>query len=200
MLDKKELENVLKLEGDVRGAVFQTDAKYILEKKGEKGIELLEKEIFEKTGQPVRYGKEIVATNWYPLSWRVLSLLFIKDLFEWDDEEIVKMGLVAPKHSFIVKTLLRYFVSLEKTFAESSKYWREHYSVGELHSPEINTENKRLVIQLKNFKIHPILCSYFKGYFKAIASLVIRTNKMDIKEDKCAFKGDEYHQFVINWE
>ena len=200
MLEKKELEDILKLKGDVRGAVFQTDAKYVLEKEGEAGLKRLEKEIFERTGQPVKYGKEVIATNWYPLSWRILSLVFVKELFGWDDKEIFKMGLIAPKYSFIVKTLLRYFVSLEKTFAESSKYWREHYSIGALYSPEIDIENKRLVIQLKDFKIHPILCHYFRGYFKAIANLTLRTNKIDIKEDKCAFKGDPYHQFIITWE
>jgi len=199
MLDKNTIEEILKIKGEVRGAVFQTDASYVLRKEGEAGLEKF-KVAIAQTGQPIKYGKEIKATGWYPLSWRVISLMVIKDVFNWDDQEITKMGFSAPKHSFIVKTLLRYFVSLEKTFTESSKYWREHYSIGELHAPEIDIKGKRLVIQLKDFKVHPILCTYFTGYFKAITGLVVRSEDMNIIEDKCSFKGDSYHQFTISWK
>ena len=196
---KDQIGEILKIEGQVRGAVFQTDAKYILEKKGEEGLKTLES-VIKETGQPISYGKDIKATAWYPLSWRVLSLLTIKEVFDWNDQEIVKMGLAAPKYSFIVKTLLRYFVSLEKTFSESAKYWEEHYSIGKLEAPEIDLEKKRLVLHLKDFKVHPTLCIYLTGYFKAVAQLVVRTENMSIKESKCMFKGNPYHEMVITWE
>lgn len=199
MINQEEIKKILEIKGSVRGAVFQTDAQYVLEKQGNEGLKKLE-DIVAQTGQPIKYNKEVRATSWYPLNWRILSLLCIKDAFNWDDEEIFKMGLSAPKYSFIVKTLLRYFVSLEKTFAESSKYWREHYTVGSLEAPEINIEGKRLVIRLNDFEAHPILCSYFKGYFRAIANLVVKTNKMTIREDKCTFRGDQSHEFTIEWE
>lgn len=196
---KKQVGEILKIEGKVRGAVFQTDARYILEGKGEKGLKMLEAAVKE-TGQPIGYGKDVKATAWYPLSWRVLSLLVIKEVFNWDDQEIMKMGLAAPKYSFIVKTLLRYFVSIEKTFNESAKYWEEHYSIGKLEAPEIDLEKKRLVLHLKNFKVHPILCVYLTGYFKAVAQLVVRSESMSIEENKCMFKGDSYHEIIITWK
>lgn len=196
---KSQIEEILKIEGQVRGAVFQTDARYILEEKGEEGLKMLEAAIKE-TGQPISYGKDIKATAWYPLSWRVLSLLVIKEVFDWGNQEIAEMGLAAPKYSFIVKTLLRYFVSLEKTFSESAKYWEEHYSIGKLEAPEIDLEKKRLVLHLKDFKVHPILCIYLTGYFKAVAQLVVKSESMSIKETKCAFKGDSYHEIVITWK
>lgn len=199
MLDKKTIEEILKIEGKVRGAVFQTDAKYVLEKKGEEGLKMVEAEI-KKIGQPISYGKEIMVTGWYPLSWRLFSLLTIQKVFNWGEKEIFEMGNSAPKYSFIVKTLLRYFVSLKKTFTESSKYWKEHYSVGELEAPEINIKRKYVVLRLKDFKIHPILCIYLKGYFKAVAQLVVRTENMTIEETKCIFKDNSYHEFVISWE
>jgi len=196
---KDQIEEILKIKGQVRGSVFQTDAKYILGKKGKKGLKALESAIKE-TGQPISYGEDVKATAWYPLSWRVLSLLTIKEIFDWDDRDIVEMGLVAPKYSFIVKTLLRYFVSLEKTFSESAKYWEEHYSVGKLEAPEIDLKKKRLVLHLKDFKVHPILCTYLTGYFKTVAQLVVRSENMSIKEGKCMFKGDPYHEIIITWE
>lgn len=199
MLTNDEIAKIMEVKGQARGVVFQTDARYILEKRGEAGLKKLE-EAIKKTSQPISYGKEISATGWYPLGWRVISLLVIKEAFNWSEKEIFEMGYAAPKHSFIVRALLRYFVSLKKTFTESSKYWKEHYSVGELEAPEINIEKKHLVLRLKNFKIHPILCDYFKGYFKTVALLAVKTQKMNIKETKCAFRGDAYHEFVIDWE
>lgn len=189
----------MKIKGKVRGVVFQTDGRYVLETKGEKGMKTLEAAI-KKTGQPIKYGKELKATSWYPLSWRILSLLVIQRTFNWGEKEMFAMGQAAPKYSFIVKMLLRYFVSLEKTFKESAKYWQEHYSVGKLEAPVIDIEGKRLVIHLKDFKMHPVFCMYSKGYFKAIAKLVVRTEKMTIKETECMFKGDDYHEFIIEWQ
>jgi len=199
MLNDKEIAEIMQTKGMARGVVFYTDAEYILEKKGKAGLKKLEEEI-KKTGQPISYGKEISATSWYPLSWRILSLLVIKDIFNWEAKEIIEMGFAAPKHSFIVKTILRYFISIEKTFSESAKYWEKHYSVGKLWAPDIDLKNKRLVIRLKDFKIHPILCTYYFGYFKAIAGLVVKSEGMTIEETKCAFKGDPYHEFVIKWK
>jgi len=199
MLTKDEINKILKVEGRARGVVFQTDAKYILGKKGQAGLKKVEAAI-EEIGQPISYGKEIRATGWYPLSWRVISLLVIKGTFGWGEKEIFEMGYAAPKYSFVVRALLRYFVSLDKTFNESAKYWKEHYSVGQLEAPEVNVEEKRLVLQLKDFRVHPILCQYFRGYFKSVALLTVKTDKMTIKETKCVFRGDPYHEFVIEWE
>jgi len=199
MISQNEIQEINKIEGEVRGAVFHTDAKYILEIKGEDGLAKAEAGI-KKLNQSISYGKDVKATGWYPLGWRILSLLSVKDIFGWSEEDIFKMGNSAPKYSFIVKTLLRYFVSLEKTFEESSKYWEEHYSVGRLEAPEINIEEKRLVLQLKDFKIHPVFCSYLKGYFMAIAKMVVRTEEMNIEESKCVFRGDDYDEFIVTWK
>jgi len=199
MLNKNEVEKILKIKGETRGAVFHTDARYILDKKGNQGLEELRKKL-KVLGQQDIYSKEIKSTGWYPLGLRVISLLLIKETFDWNEKEIFNMGMSAPKHSFIVKTLLRYFISIEKTFEESAKYWEKHYTVSKLEAPEINLKEKRLVLRLVDFKIHPILCVYFRGYFKSIASLVVKTDKMTIKETKCPFDGDSYHEFVIKWK
>ncbi len=199
MLNPKDFNDILKIKGQVRGVVFQTDAKYVLGKKGEAGLKKLESAI-KQINPSISYGQEIQATGWYPLGWRVLSLLVIQDVFNWGTKEVLEMGSAAPKYSFIVKSLLRYFVSLEKTFTESAKYWQEHYSIGALEASDIDVEGKRLVLWLKDFKVHPILCDYFRGYFKTIALLTVRTKKMTIKETKCVFKGGPYHEFVIEWE
>lgn len=204
MINENTIKEISKIKGETRGTVFYTDARYVLNKKGEAGLKELRKKLKEYLDEDI-YDKGIKSTGWYPLWWRVLSLLLIKDVFNWGEEEIFEMGFSAPKHSFIVKTVLRYFISIEKTFQESRKYWEKHYSVGRLETPEINVEKKHLTIHLIDFKVHPILCIYLKGYFKAIAVLVVKSEKMRIKETKCVFDNDysdkeNYHEFIINWE
>jgi len=41
--DKKQLDKLLELQGEVKGVVFQTDGKYVLQKEGEEGLKKLEK-------------------------------------------------------------------------------------------------------------------------------------------------------------
>ncbi len=165
MLDEKTIEQIKKIQGQVRGVVFCTDKKYILDTKGQEGLAKIDAKFKKITGSSV-YQDKIDATGWYPLSWRVLSLLIIQETFTWGEKEIADMGMAAPKNSFVVKVLLRYFVSMEKSFAESAKYWQKHYSIGKLKATEINTKEKKVILQLTDFKGHPYLCSYLRGYFK----------------------------------
>ena len=82
-INKKELENVMEIKGEVRGAVFQTDAKYVLEREGEEGLKKLEERV-KKLGYKIDY-RTAKATNWYPAILRIISLLLIKDTFGWPD-------------------------------------------------------------------------------------------------------------------
>ncbi len=200
MLDEKIIKNILdNVKGETRGVVFKTDAEFIKEKMGEEGLEKLQN-MANQLNIPIDYNGEANATKWYPLSLRVLSILLIQDVFEWDNEKIIEMGEAAPKYSFIVRTLLRYFISFEKTFSEASKYWKEHYSVGELVVPDPSVVNDNyLVFPLKDFEVHPILCEYYKGYFLSICRMIVKAENMVMKETKCMFKGDEYHEFKVTW-
>jgi hypothetical protein len=111
-----------------------------------------------------------------------------------------EMGKSAPKLSFIVKMLMKTFLSTKRTFQESSDYWRRHYLAGELVPAEIDEEKKYLYLRLKDFKVHPIICLYLTGFFYTIASLALKITKIECKETKCSHKGDAYHEFLITWE
>lgn len=200
MLDKKIINDIVQnTKGETRGVVFKTDGDFVKEKMGQEGFEKLQNAI-KKAGIQIPYEDKTNSTKWYPLSWRLLSILFIKDTFNWDEEKIREMGEAAPKYSFIVRTLLRYFISFEKTFLEISKYWKEHYSVGEIIIPDSSVVNERyLLFYLKDFDIHPILCEYYKGYFLSICKIVIKAENMKIEEIKCSFRGDKHHEFKVTW-
>lgn len=188
---------MLKIKGGVRGNVLNTDAKYVVSKYGEEGLKKLKKEM-EKNGIKINYG-EIKNTEWCPLGWRAVSLLTIKDLFKWSEEDVFAMGMAAPRNSFLIRTILKYFISLEKTFMELGKYWEKHYSRGKLETKKIDTEKKFLEFYVKDFNLHPCLCTYYKGYFKSLAQLLLRSEDIEIEEPECSFKGDSRHKFIITW-
>jgi len=198
MLTKNEIENLIKKPGQARGVVFVTDAKYILNRKGEDGLRLVE-ERTKEWGHFIDY-RNIRNMEWYPIGLRALSLLAVKEVFNWTDKHIEDMGYSAPSYSFIVKLLMKYFLTLKQTYEKSPAYWVKHYNVGRLKAPEYNEEGKYCVLQLRDFKIHPILCSYYKGYFRKIAELGARQKIISCEEVKCAFKGDGYDEYVIRWE
>jgi hypothetical protein len=197
-ITKEEIKKIMEIKGKVRGVVFQTDAEYVREKIGEKGLEKLEIKTKE-LGHPIDYDK-IKAMDWYPLGLRVLSLLAIKEAFNWGDKEIKDMGNSAPKYSFIVRMLMKYFLSAKRSFKESPKYWVKHYTVGKLEAYKFNEKEKYLVLRLNDFKIHPLLCTYYLGYFLRIAQYVIQSEEISIEETQCMFKDHPYHEFLIRWK
>lgn len=189
----------MKLKGSARGNVFQTDAKYVIDNYGKDALKKVEKGIC-RAGVELKY-EEIRNTKWYPLGWRALSVLVIKETFDWEEKDVFAMGEAAPKNSFIVRTILRYFVSMEKTFTEAAVYWKKHYSVGELVTKKIDPEKKYLEIHLKGFKVHPCLCTYFQGYFLGINKMILGTEDVEIQEKECPFKkGSSAHKFLITWK
>lgn len=197
-ITKEEVKKLMEIPGKARGAVFQTDAEYVREKKGEKGI-LMVKEELKKIDCPIDY-EIIKATSWHPVGLRAVSLLVIQKVFNWSDKEIEDMGNTAPKYSFIVGLLMKYFLSFPMTYKKSPAYWKEHYTAGELEAPDYDLKKKYYIIRLKDFKIHPILCAYLGGYFMRIGQFVLKGINFKAKETKCMFKGDIYHEYLVRWE
>jgi hypothetical protein len=185
----------MKIEGEVRGVVFQTDAKYVLEKEGEEGLKKLEKRVRER-GYPIDY-RTVEALNFYPLGLRGISLLLIKDTFGCGDEEIREMGYAAPQTSFIVKLLVKFSADWKKFISEIPGIWIKHWTRGKIEVPKTDEKTKEVVLRLKDVKIHPILCLYLEGYFKRIYEFVVGKGKGEVKETKCMFKGDPYHEYVV---
>ena len=200
-ITKEEIKRLMEIPGKARGVVFRTDAEYVKEKKGEEGLKRVEEEL-KKLGQPIDY-KKIKAIGWYPVGLRVASLLVIKKIFNWTNKEIEQMGDAAPKYSFIVRLLLKYFISFPITYKKSPAYWVKHYNIGELETPEykLTKKNGYGIIRIKNFKVHPVMCTYLGGYFTRMCQMVLKGAKnFKWVENKCAHKGDSYHEFRVSWE
>jgi len=197
-INLKEIEKLIKLPGEVRGAVFLTDLRYVQEKKGQEGVRMLKKKMRD-WGSLISYDKTR-PINWYPVGLRAVSLLAIKEVFGWQDKEIFELGNAAPKFSLIVKMLMKTFLSIERVFKECPKYWEKHYTKGVLENYKIDTKKKCIILRLKDFNVHPILCPFYAGYFLRIGQYVLRSQKVSIKETKCSFKGEApYHEYLITW-
>ncbi|PIR71678.1 MAG: hypothetical protein COX89_00535 [Candidatus Nealsonbacteria bacterium CG_4_10_14_0_2_um_filter_37_10] len=194
---KEEANRLMKIKGNARGVTLQTHAEYILYKKGDEGLRRVEEKLKE-LGYPLKF-KEVRPLKWYPEGLGVLVLLVAKEIFNWSKSDIFDMGNSAPKYSFVVKLLLKYFLSPRRSFQESPKYWRKHYDFGELETGEFNEKEKYLIVREKGYKFHPIACIFHSGYFLRIAQYVIKSEKITIEETKCMFKGDPYHEFIIRW-
>ena len=194
---EEEIEKTKKIKGKGIGAAIQTHFHYIREREGEEGVKRVQKRL-EELGYYLNL-KEIKATERVPLSLSYLVVLIAKELFSWQDDDIFEMGNDAPKYSFIIKMVMKYFLSAKKSFRESPKYWRKHYNVGELQTYEFDEEKKYMILRLKH-QCPPTICTFYRGYFLRIAQYTIKSEKITIKETKCENRGDSCHEFVIKWE
>lgn len=198
-ITKEEINKLMRIKIETRGVVLKTDGEYILEKEGEAGVNKLEEEL-KRLGYPIKY-KEVKNMAFYPAGLRILSLIVIKKIFNFNDEKIKEMGLVATKKSLIVKLFIRYFLSIQRVFfREAPRIWQEHWTKGELIPIELNEEEKYGVLRLRDFDLHPLYCSvYLTGYFSGILQMLIKTRQITCQETKCSFRGDKYHEYLLKW-
>ncbi len=195
---KKVADNLMKIRGKIRGEAVLNRYEYIRTKKGDKGVQAVERRLRE-LGYPLDF-KKLQSLGWFPEGNSVLIILAAQEIFEWNDNDIFEMGKNAPTISFMVKLLMKYFVSLEKTFNATPENWEKHHNIGSIELVKIDEDKKELIFRLLDYKIHPVVCIYLKGYFLQFAKLVIKGEEVNIEETKCMFKGDPYHEFKITWK
>jgi hypothetical protein len=195
---KKIAKELSKVKGNVRGEGILTDIEYLRYKKGDEGVQILEEKLKE-LGYPIKF-KDVRPMKWYPVGLDALKILTMKEIFNWSDKEIFEMANFAAKVSLLIKIMVKYFLSAEKSFKQSPKYWRQNYDFGELEAYKFNKKEKYMIFRIRGFKIHSILCIVCAGYFLKVAQFVLKSNVVTVKETKCAFKNADFHEFVINWE
>ncbi len=184
--------------GNVKGEVIRADLEYIKVKMGEEGLKKIE-DRFEELGYPLHL-RDIKPFHDYKEAQAVLIYLFSQDLFGWDEERISKMGEGAAKTSFIVKALIRYFVSVERLMEEAPNYWSKHHDFGKLETIDFSEKEKFITFRIIGYDFHPLACTYHRGYFLSVARFSIKGKNISLEETKCVHRGDEYHEYRINWE
>jgi len=195
---KQELDEIMQIKGNVRGAILQTHAVYVEHRKGKEGVKMLEEKLKE-LGHPLEFDK-VKPLDWYPEAMSVLIMIVAKEVFNWTDKDIFEMGNFAPKSSFIVRLVIKHFLSPKKCFEQGPNHWRKNADFGQMEAHEFNEKEKYVILLMKDYKSHPITCIYCAGYFLQVAKFVLKSDKITIKETKCAHKGDPYHEYTIRWE
>jgi len=196
-ITKQEADRLMQNSCQTRGEEIFELAVIIKKKYGDEGIRKVEEKLSE-WGYPTSLS-QVRFADWYPEGLNVLLILAAREVFGWTDEDIFDYGKRMPKFSFGVKLFIKYFVSPKKTFELCSEYWQKFVTCGEIEPVEINETEKYCILRLKNYQFHPVMCHYFRGYFLAIAENAQKGEKMTIKETKCMFRGDPYHEYLMRW-
>jgi len=204
MVNKEIIKKLAENKDEIRGVDFKTDEEFILKEKGKGGLERIEREM-AKLGYPIKY-KEMNTMFFYPIGLRVLSLLVIEETFNFDEEKIEEMGREACKSSLLIRLLTKFFVTLPRMKKEASKTWRRYHTTGELRmiTPKIDFAILKLpghscIFRLTGHKVHPVYCSYLKGYFSKVVEMATKVSPVTCEETKCPFKGDKYHEYLLKW-
>lgn len=194
---QKEADALMKIKGTHKGTMLQAHVVLIKKQSGEKGVKTIQDALL-KLGYPLGLEK-IKAMQEYPEAQTILVSLLCQKLLGYTDKDIFDMGLAASKISFLNKIILKNFVSLDKVLKNTHNYWHEHVSVGDLKCVEYNKKDKRIVLQLENYRFHPLVCISIQGYFLGMIRFLLPTNS-SIEETKCVHKGGSLHEFLIKWE
>ena len=193
---KEIIDEIMKIEGDVKGEVIRSDLEYIRRKEGEEVLKKIEDKLYE-LGYPLDF-KKISPSGEYKEAYIVSVYVLLNELFSWTRDDIFKMGQGSAKISFIIKFLLK-FVEFSRLMEEAPKYWSQHLNFGSIEL-EGNEKEKWVVIRIRGYKFHPLACAYQEGYLLAIVQLIVGGNSLKIKEQKCMHNGDPYHEHLITWE
>lgn len=198
-ISKEDLDIINKNEGEIIGEGIIEDMNFIVKEKGEESLHQIEEEM-KKLGYPLIF-KEIKKFAWYPIKTYLLFLLVVKNLFNWSDDEIRKMGKAAPNFSFITQIMLKYFISIKRTFYEASNYWKKYFTKSKLVTVEYNDEKKSAILACQDFYGHPIFCRYLEGFFRQILTFNVgEENVKEVKEIECIFQGAPAHKFYFTWK
>jgi len=195
-LTKENLEEIMRLKGEVRGMAVRNHADFILKEKGEKGLKELEQKM-EELGYPIDQGK-IQQWEFYPIGLEIVELLAIKNLFEFGEEKFKEIGSFDAKVSFILRVFFKYFGSPSRLSIQAQNIWKKYYTIGEVKARELNEKEGHAILTVEKFKLHPIHCLHLQGYFSGVLKMAVGKN-IASKETKCPFRGDEYHEFSFTW-
>jgi hypothetical protein len=201
---KKEADRLMKLSGTTRGIVLKTLGKYILNKKGKSGLEMVEERLKE-LGYSLKF-EEVFSFGWYLAGLATLAFLVTFEIFNWDEKKALEIGYNNLINSRIAKLMLGHFVSAKEITQITSKVWHTYSNIGEVKwiKYDIKEKNSSLhhsVLRLSGFeKLHPIVYLYVNGFLKRLAEIVTQSKNLKVELTKCILNGDPYDEFKFTWK
>jgi predicted hydrocarbon binding protein len=144
----------------------------------------------------LRDDKKDVSVNYF-----IVFLLVAQKVLNISDDGIKEMGREGGKLSFLLRFASMLLISVDVLYKNANVGWKKYYKneAGELHGIELDKENKRTVLELRDFVGHPVHCKYIEGYMEQLIFFVTG-KKTHCEETGCVFKGDNSHRFLVTWE
>ncbi len=195
-ISKEIVKELMSVKGEVVGLGPKSDFEYVKHMIGKDAVKKLEDEM-RNLGCPLEY-KKLKSMKFYPVGIQAIIVLVMKKLFNFDREEFQKVGEFSAKIPLIIRIFMKYLVSIEAVAKEAPRMWKRYYTVGELKIIELNKEKRYAILRIENFHLTPILCETFKGYFRGMVQIVVKS-PTTCEETRCVHKGDEYHEFLVKW-
>lgn len=195
-ISKKEAEKLMAIDGEVRGIGIKDDFLYVKKIKGKEVMDRMEKSI-QDLGYDFHLDR-MKALAFYPVGFEGLGLVASHKIAGFTPDDIREMGAYEPKASLIIRLFMKYFVSIDMVAKKASEMWESYYTRGELVVLEMDKENKRGEVVLKDFKLHPFHCRILEGYFATLLQTVTK-EKVTCREIECPFEGGQFHKFVLTY-
>jgi len=183
--------------GNVKGEVFRVHAEYIRQREGKEGVKRVEEKMKE-LGVSIVFDK-VKSFEWIPEGKSSLTIIVAKEIFKWSDEDIFEMGKFAPKFSFIIKIIIQYLVSMESLLQNAEKHWGKHFDFGKIETEFFPQKNKAIVKEKDISPLHPLICIYHRGYYTGLCEFAVKEKNVNVTETKCKYNGDEYDEYLIEW-
>jgi hypothetical protein len=197
MISREEARTIASIPGNIRGSAFLSDAENLKRRLGAAGMQKVLKAM-AAIGYPMAYEK-MRAMQWYPLGLRLLSFAVLQDVFAWTGDDFREMGDNAPKYSFIVKLMMKFFISPEAAFRRAPEYWKRHYSTGTLEIGTFDESAKEVILRLKDFNAIRAYRSYLEGFFRRLMQYLLPADDVRCEEKECKYEGAQCHEFRITW-
>jgi hypothetical protein len=197
-LTKEEADRIMKIKGNVIGAVFKGYEDYIKEYFGKEGITKVEKKL-EEIGYPLSF-KKISSFRWYPEAHACITCLAMLDVFDLDESKAFDIGYYAPSKSILARLLIRYFRTIETTVENFPKYFKKHVDFAEMKCNDFDPKKRVAYWRIINFKkFHPIVYEYIRGYLTRITEMTTNTKNVKVEQTKSLYNNDPYDEFKITW-
>lgn len=197
---KKEVDKMMKIEDRTRGMLLKSMGDYIVTKKGEKTLKMIEKRLKE-LGYPINF-KDAASYTWYEGPYDTLLTLVTLEAFGWDESKAFDIGydsLVI--HSLAAKLFMTRFVSLELAFKNASKFWFFFSHTGTIKFTDYDVKKKYAILRLDDYKkFHMVEYNYMRGALTRILEMMANSKDVKIKQTKCLFWDDTYDEFKLTWK
>lgn len=194
-LTKEEADKLMSVKANARG-LFKEDIRYILEKKGEDGLEKIKRRMKE-LGYPLNI-KKLSIGRWYPIPLACLFLAVAAEVFDWEESAISEISYNVAMRSIIGKIVFTR-LTIESMFKNFQKYWNKFSDTGRCEV-DYDLDNKHALLKLKDFvKTHPVFYQYIMGFIKRATEVSTKSKNVEVKQIKSILEGDSYDEISITW-